>query len=451
MFVLKMNRSNKSNLNGSSARNTNTGARQQTRQQTAIVSGKALRRRRARQRRKLRLREANNILLDYEAKEPYTNFPVGNLRDLESTRFSDIVNPRSKLLVEYPMKDIMTKYLCLVGDPFGCGIIARPPDSRRDYTMVMQDFYRQTVVSVDAYNLGAQGTANHNAYGLFIMWVWGYNILNSNSVYPFSWDGTVIAGVVNSGGYLCTTDGVSTINYFDGVNSTELGNLSTAIRPIAAGLQVWPTIEEVTNSSTVAIQDIWTGFMQPKVLFESFWEGGNPIDSYIANLMNTQHYSNRQGASARYNPFQQPLLELLTYQQANTIAYDRGQCYFPYIYIRLNNPLPGNTSSTVDTFVFPIEINARWYVEATLGFPTPLFPTPSPVDPDFEKIAAAINGAPNELFPYFTEGHSFSSFLKKIPNFLNYLGKFLRFGSDAVAALGTASDSIYASAIYSGI
>jgi len=440
-----------------------------------VSLGKKLRRRRARIRRRVREKLVGNVamlpMLNDEEKY-IENIPYVLKRDVIQNRVPKLTTPQdygatlktraqnrqNTTFRDTLLKDMMIEYLCLVGDPFGCTSVSRMPDAKRDATVVLQDFYRNTTVTAQSINTGLAGTTDHNAYGFFLCWVYGANDFTFSAAMNQVFDGQLITAVVNLNGYLCPINAVDAGQWgqIPGINATAIENLSVAIRPIAAGIQIWSTIEEVTNSDTIAIQDIWAGMVDMGSLFDNFTSSSStiqPFDTYIANIENAVRYTNRQGASARYNPFQSSRFsEFMTDTEIFENANDRSDLKYPFLYLKLNNKLPATTSlSGVDTFTFPIEINARWYMESKLQLPTPLFPSPSPVDPDFEKIASAINSAPNELFPYFSEGHSFSTFLGKIGNFTRYLSRFLSIGSYAATQILATTDSIYAQSLALGM
>jgi hypothetical protein len=202
------------------------------------------------------------------------------------------------------IKPMTADYLCLVGDPFGCTKIARCPDNHRANSIVVQDFYRAT-------NLTLFGTTSlfpdAMCYGVLFFYAYGMNeFLNNNNVAlsgnPFA-DGVVYYSLVNSEGKLVPSEASGlNIGVLSGANGAPIDAMYMAIRPIAAGIQVWPTIEMVTNSDTIAMADIWAGTVKPDEVYNQFWitTDNQIIDTYVANSQNiVKRFSNKQ-ATLRY-------------------------------------------------------------------------------------------------------------------------------------------------------
>lgn len=352
------------------------------------------------------------------------------------------------------LTDLASKYLCLVGDPFNCVQIARCPDSKKLPSLVLQDFYRATTVSLTG---PTADFADGKCYGVLFMLQYGYNAFYS--LYAEKNLYSIYYALIDLNGQLIPVNSANP-NSIGNLNFTNLqldaisnigdgadGGIQTTQRILSAGLQIWPTIELLTNSSTPAMQDIWAGSLSINDVYDNFWENNAPdlsFDNYIANLENAVRYTNSMGASVRLNPFSKVFEEFLTPDQATDEAHDTGGILTPFLYAKFSLGISGTVSGDDTLFTIPLELNARIFLEGTVTFPTPLFPTPSPVDPNWETIKAAVNAMPEEIMPMTASGHSFKSFLQNTSVFMKFLSRFLRYGSDAATYVGNAADSMLA-------
>lgn len=391
-------------------------------------------------------------------------------------------------------------YLDAVNNPFKAPKAARVPDLAQDDTLCLRDYsdvivlsnpdpvnsrgsylifmvygansFSNVLYTAPASNLGS-ASANDYAYGTFVV--------------PLGSDGDL-----TSAGWL----------FYPGVNQNPMIGAPAAtdtaddvllenFRLTAGGIKVLPLIEQITNSETIAIANIWAGNVTPGELYQysdqldavndrqsnkSFtsyqsvgatsvrssqqfhpqlnqtagkrpffppWKGhnkprvntrgllarkrggldailsGNPVYELLRQSHGSMQFSNNEGATVRYNPFQHE--DQLKYISTNTWAWEsfdiEQQPYYTYDDIQFPAIVVTLTGVVAAGEQLPFKIAANWWFEGQLLQPSPIYSDTSPCDPNWYQIRAIASDT--NTFPCVTSGHSFLSFAAHMSNFLD--------------------------------
>lgn len=368
------------------------------------------------------------------------------------------------------ISELVATYFDVVCNPFDCVNIVKIPDYNTEKSVVTKDFIMPSLLTLPAQttDLAADG----EAMGVLLVWYYGYNIFmnyGNTGDLPFYYDGTgnsiwqygIYASVVNTDGNL--TGGLAT----DALNVIPFTNYDTlyqnpdhqpevnapnaqvtAQRVISGGMRCTSQIEFVTNSSTPAISEWWSGMIKIQDLYNKYWITTSNInfDQFMAGS-NANKYTNSQGTSMRINPFQQHYDEYLTVQEtlgnwdnsSNMLIplNDFSNHRVPFIYIKFNQKIAADSIvGTTSIFSFPVYFDALIYTESQLAQPSPFIMSPSPVDPQFEKWKKIMQIYPESMCRHSVSGHSFPSFFSGVNKFVNYAKNFLNKGTQLVDIAG---------------
>jgi hypothetical protein len=344
-------------------------------------------------------------------------------------------------------------YLNLVVDPLDCINVARMPDPNRSCTMPLIDFYPATQPVFSAWD------GNADMYGVIIFWSFGWNSFwqNNRTMLGLYAPYQIMYALVDQNGYMVSA---ADSNYIGGIPFTNADAifpdgpsvdpvtnvLASQIRQLSFGMRILPSIEINTNSSQLCMSKIYGGQLTIESLYNGFWEGGNSINNVVQQY-GAIEFQNTQGCCVRFNPFSMndQMAKFATFNDVNgvldttddnvTPLIDWGKTETPFIYIKFSLPLASTSydiSTGISTYVMPFYLDARLILEAILAQPTPLYATPSPIDPNWPKVLAIMNSIPQTTLPFVTQGHSFKSFMEHVGKVVNYADKFLKYGSDII-------------------
>jgi hypothetical protein len=202
-----------------------------------------------------------------------------------------------------------------------------------------------------------------------------------------------------------------------------------AVRILSAGMRMLPTIEVVTNSSTVAIQKYYGCQITPNQLYDVFASSTNVLTT-LKELPSYFETNNARGISGR---FQFPLhtsysaywnmMPIDIIASTNYNSFDNDP--FPVLCAYFNTSI--TTSITVPTSL-PFNFDVRFTFESVLETPTPIMGSRPPYDPTWKNTLCNYNYSVDK-FPTITEGHSFKAIMGSLFTVLannTYEGQLLR-------------------------
>lgn len=193
------------------------------------------------------------------------------------------------------------------------------------------------------------------------------------------------------------------------VNGTDSGvSLINAMRVLSAGVRFWPTIELVTDSTTVAISRYYGCQMTATSLFNNADQQKN-MYTVMRNSPSYNEFPNSKGISGRFQPCQQgSILNPLNLNTIENIFDDNlltNGMYFPVLLARLTID-QSVTSNDNTNLTFPVRSYFRTILEGSLNQPTPLQSTRVPFLPEWEDKVKHFSYR-NDLYPSIVSGHSF--------------------------------------------
>lgn len=392
---------------------------------------------------------------------------------------SNLVHPQGKLRpLAMKLDADMAKWVNTMTNPFGSDCGCQIPDDVVANTMVFKDY-----VAIGEY--GYYGATNDlggdsaedpgvpgSTSGICFFLIPGaaeintyysstYSNTDGSDTYYGYWH--VGVALINSSGYL---SGVNDSQYFYNVvpQSNEYlifnqaaanDSLVSTLRISSCGFRVWPRIQMITDSSTLAIATIQAGSMSMDAFFTDFFvsTGRKSIYSGVNTNPNFKTYDNSQGVTCRFNTLQGNNYRYYNMKTQNTWSNQDNFLdaqNIPIVVINFTQSITGTIPSedTVpyDTTFFnnlPIYFQDVFWLEGSPQVPTPLMPTKSPIDYGFDSVAKSIM-ASGDMFPTVTEGHSFRSFSKKLGKFTkhasNFVGRASLLGSKVGRALNRAAE-----------
>lgn len=363
--------------------------------------------------------------------------------------------------ISFPTFSIATKiFLEAVGNP--CHYFGQPPrvtDLSRDVSLPLFD----TTVFTGGIAFEQPCDEASQATGLFIYSTYGPTSIIGGGGSENGWTTYYVPVLASGRPVVNTTNGIPHVIKTD--NYDAIWILANSIRMVAYALRVTPFIEMTTDTSTQHVNNYFPCQMR----YSDFTKWYNPdsatnIGSVIQNSQGFWgKYENKDGASSRYDPFQDPYLQLKYYDQeflqaaGNSEDFGMEHLRFPGIYIVFTQaiepvevvedmskndvfgltivdgqyklqpnatiPLPKpkrhihdiDEKKNVDANVganiqglwsFPIRLELRIFLEATIQCPTPLNPTPSPIDINWNAVHPYIT---KHQPPLWSDGHSFKS------------------------------------------
>jgi len=160
------------------------------------------------------------------------------------------------------------------------------------------------------------------------------------------------------------------------------------IRKLSAGIRMWPLIEVITNSDTLAVSRYYGAQVAPHDLWD--WAANDtPVNVYsaLADIADSAQFTNKDGISARLNPVQESWLSPhLMFDVGNLLdlTNDTSVNVYPVIVARFTT----NVSLSNGLFTtLPVRSMFRTLSECVLAQPTPIYASrPSYVDRFYEYI-----------------------------------------------------------------
>lgn len=193
-------------------------------------------------------------------------------------------------------------------------------------------------------------------------------------------------------------------------------SLAQGGRVASYGLKVWPIIETITSSDTVAIATIYAGQMSVAQFTQDFiaYAGSQkPVLQGIESNPDFKTYSNSEGCTVRVNTLQDGFLDFKTqYQWLNSNVAAVDQYTIPIVYITFTAPIDASsTTETYCTYDLPIYVETVTWLESQLQVPTPLTPNKSPIDVGYNHIRSVVLSQSNQ-YPTIVSGHTFENFTR---------------------------------------
>lgn len=355
-------------------------------------------------------------------------------------------------------EDSVSALINTINRPFDFHPEGRVPDGNPNMTMQMADYYDDNGAATPLLQTG--NTLSLDAIG--VMYTVGINNVRNitydiNScttrdnqfygpIYFFiDQSGTVVQfpGISDDGldtkedAYFWSNDPVNIKQLVGSYNGFDAANAMTnAIRVLTAGVRFWPTIELVTDSTTIAVSRYYGCQMTPQSLANAKTNGDN-IYSIFRNSPSYHEYTNSEGISGRFQPCQQgSIFRPLHLNQFNSFlnnATSTDGVYFPALLARLTytQSLVGNDETA---YTFPVRSFFRSLLECSLNQPTPLQPSRVPYVPDWEDKVQHFTYR-NDLYPSIVSGHSFKAVEKAVVAVLGKNSEAVRMLAEARSAL----------------
>lgn len=336
---------------------------------------------------------------------------------------------------------VMHRFINCVTDPFGCRDGACVPDSYVGHSLVLKDFIpnslltaigstEQTVSSISAIVMWiVPGVASTQYYST------SSNMDNSDDDYSYYHIG--IACLTSDGVIASIADGVNYYPAYGPKNEITIfsedtsNSLAQSGRIVSFGLKVWPQIETITTSDTLAISTIMAGTIQYSSLITDYLDFGGTQQQILAGLEsngNFKTYPNAEGVTVRLNTLQPDMISM----KSQTNWHDSSKYYIdeyhvPLIYIGFTQSISGSAGAIdgASYFQTPLYIESIVWLEAALQTPTPILQTTSPIDHNYLNIVTSMLAAGPAVFPVVTRGHSFKSFSQNMAKFSRHVAAFL--------------------------
>lgn len=222
-------------------------------------------------------------------------------------------------------------------------------------------------------------------------------------------------GATNNARYFMQTFvNYATINGFNAGYDYEQ-SMITAFRLISAGIRFLPTIELITDSSTVAVSKFYGASLSPATLYRC-GEQGEDIFTILRNSPDYIEYPNKDGVSGRVQPYQDQILNMTkmnaleTYSAQADTSEDTSAIYFPVLVARFTAPI---SLSTLGTVSLPVRPYCRVILESILNLPTPIISDKTNLDPRWCDKLKMFQFDTNK-YPVIVKGHTFERVLKTV-------------------------------------
>lgn len=307
-------------------------------------------------------------------------------------------------------------FINCVTNPFSCAVPGRIIDNDPQMSIPWKDYSINNGLSitVNSTTTAVQGVALFLLIGSS---QWAEHSVISNYGY------TIFALPLTAGGVQigAPTAVVTQSNY------SNLGTYGQYYRFVSAGLRCKCLIEEVTTSTTIAIARMYAGLLKPSDGYSAY-NNSTSFFSLAQQMDCLAMFNNDQGATVRMDPFQQ-IDDFKKYRSTtdwtNYPSFNGNTYALPAIIIEFMNPVSISTTSGDSTYTFPIILESVFWLEMLLNKPTPLFPTPSPCDLNYNFIAQVLSRSCEGDFPVVTKFDSFANFLKSTGRFAVSAGRAL--------------------------
>jgi hypothetical protein len=321
-------------------------------------------------------------------------------------------------------------YLNAVVNPFDADEPCQVPDLSTESSICLRD---------NGETSGLTYTDATEIYGICCFLFYGYSGFKNayagqdqngqdavNTVYGVGYFFIDATGVVILPQATNTEYGVWTPNNYQTImgsaaNVNTNNSLVTSIRPMAAGLRMLPTIEQVTDSSKTYISYVIGGQISPAELSSAITNSYD-VRTMLKNTPDSEIYGNNAGVCTRYDPFQNT--DQLTYPTLPRLIDDswgRDPIRMPCFVAQFSQGV-----STTNPQV-PVIVHQQWWFEGVLKSPTPIYSVRPPIDPAFDQVKAAVTQS--NVYPLVTKGHSFDAFLDNVDLFLRHARRIQREGS----------------------
>lgn len=329
--------------------------------------------------------------------------------------------------------DAITPLLDCINRPFDYHPDGRVPDGNPNHTIQLIDYYDDNGVFSPAISNATSITYNFDAVGVY--YTYGQNIVRSQTydlttmdvrtgqdygpIYFFlSADGSITpieAQAVSNPSVVQTASFWSNdpvnMNQILGANTGSDTNtsLTTALRLLSAGIRLWPTIELVTDSSTLAVSRYYGCSIAPSSVENALSDSSN-FYTVMRNSPAYTEFTNSQGISGRVNPLQEgsPLnmMALNGLQVISDTNFDLSGMYFPCLVARLTSQVSDVNAN--NQIAFPVRSFFRTVLEGSLTQPTPLQATRVPYEPGWQDKVHHFSYR-SDLYPVIVSGHSFKN------------------------------------------
>jgi hypothetical protein len=215
-------------------------------------------------------------------------------------------------------------------------------------------------------------------------------------------------------------------------------SLINSLRVFSMGLRVLPTIEQVTNTDSTYVS-YYIGGQLSSYEIDRCINNNSDIKTIIKNSNDSATYGNNDGATVRYDPFQvENQLAMTPLSALHNVANDKSNLRLPCVLMLFSAFIEPTDS-------FPFIVHTQWWMEAILEQPTPIYSSPSPIDPHFESLKAAFSTS-GHLYPLVTKGHTLRSFRLSLNAFMSHANSLFKSGSNlfqsAVRTYRTANRAI---------
>lgn len=355
----------------------------------------------------------------------------------------------------------LTALLDCMNRPFDYHPDGRVPDGNPNSTLQLIDYYDDNGVSTPLLSSTSDPlTLTLDAVG--VMYCFGQNqvrnitydtytcLPRNNALYGpiyFFIDNTgavvnftAISGDGNDNvqqAFFWSNDPVNMDQIVGSINGSDSGqSLINAMRILSAGVRFWPTIELVTDSTTVAISRYYGCQMTATSLYNNADQQRN-MYTVMRNSPSYFEFPNSKGISGRFQPCQQgSILQPLHLNTLENILDDNlvtNGMYFPVLIARLtiDQALTGNDESS---YTFPVRSYFRTILEGSLNQPTPLQSTRVPFLPEWEDKVRHFSYR-NDLYPSIVSGHSFKMVERAIVKLLGKNSETTRILQDTKTTL----------------
>lgn len=243
---------------------------------------------------------------------------------------------------------------------------------------------------------------------------------NPNRIYTLNYTSISSANVIlsDAGGDTRSVVPVNMTTILGGTQYTPNSALITSCRVMSMGLQLLSTVEVVTDTSQIYITQIVGGQMSMSEL-NSINNNNSDVLLALKNSSCSKIFSNSEGCSGRYDPFQnEEQLNVLD----GSLMYSTAKAFdwykMPVIIAKFSQTVASGSQ-------LPVILNARFWIEASLRQPTPIYSQPSPIDPNFSLVRSILSGC-TEVFPLVAKGHSFTAFVSSNPRIISVISRVLQ-------------------------
>lgn len=248
------------------------------------------------------------------------------------------------------------RYLNVVKNPIHCVVPAKIPDPSSKITYCFSSYTMQTG-DLEVVQPWDDTAEEPNAVALLLYLTYG------PSEYPtaerLAWTLLTIP-IAATGIPICENITSFDVPGIKPTNYEAILNLINSIRLVGAGIR----IKSATEVSTSSTDQFCRRFIAGQLRLGDFeaWTTPDafiPIGDIILNTLNWQEYGNSQGASSRYDPFQDKYAQMKFYEESSLTSSDDFAAFnthdinFPFVYVEFNNPIVpvlGNATSVATKY-----------------------------------------------------------------------------------------------------